>query len=51
MDLDLDLDIRNYELRDILNLFKLPSVFTESHMREAKLTVMRTHPDKSGLDK
>ena len=51
MDVDLDLDIRNYELRDILNLFKLPSVFTESHMREAKLTVMRTHPDKSGLDK
>jgi hypothetical protein len=51
MDLDLDLDIRNYELRDILNLFKLPSVFTELHMREAKLTVMRTHPDKSGLDK
>ena len=51
MDLDLDLDIRNYELRDIFNLFKLPSVFTEAHMREAKLTVMRTHPDKSGLDK
>ena len=51
MDLDLDLDIRNYELRDILNLFKLPSVFTELHMREAKLMVMRTHPDKSGLDK
>jgi hypothetical protein len=49
--LDLDLDIRNYELRDILNLFKLPSVFTELHMREAKLMVMRTHPDKSGLDK
>ena len=51
MNLDLDLDIRNYELRDILNLFKLPSVFNESNMREAKLTVMRTHPDKSGLDK
>lgn len=51
MDLDLDLDIRNYELRDILNLFKMPSMFTEAHMREAKLTVMRTHPDKSGLDK
>lgn len=49
--MDLDLDIRNYELRDILNLFKLPSIFTEAHMREAKLTVMRTHPDKSGLDK
>ena len=49
--MDLDLDIRNYELRDILNLFNMPSVFTEAHMREAKLTVMRTHPDKSGLDK
>lgn len=51
MNPDLDLDIRNYELRDILNLFKLPAVFTEAHMREAKLTVMRMHPDKSGLDK
>ena len=51
MNLDLDLDIRNYELRDILNLFNMPSIFTEGHMREAKLTVMRTHPDKSGLDK
>jgi hypothetical protein len=49
--MDLDLDIRNYELRDILNLFNMPSVFAEAHMREAKLTVMRTHPDKSGLDK
>jgi len=49
--MDLDLDIRNYELRDILNLFKLPAVFTETHMREAKLMVMRTHPDKSGLEK
>ena len=51
MNPDLDLDIRNYELRDILNLFNMPSVMTEAHMREAKLTVMRTHPDKSGLDK
>ena len=49
--MDLDLNIRNYELRDILNLFKLPSVFNELNMREAKLMVMRTHPDKSGLDK
>jgi hypothetical protein len=49
--MDLDLDIRNYELRDILNLFNMPSVFTELHMRDAKLIVMRTHPDKSGLDK
>jgi hypothetical protein len=37
-------------LRDILNLFKLPDVFTESHMREAKHMVLRMHPDKSGLD-
>ena len=51
MNLDLDLDIRNYELRDILNLFHMSAVFNESDMRNAKLTVMRTHPDKSGLDK
>jgi hypothetical protein len=49
--MDLDLDIRNYELRDILNLFHMPAVFNESDMRNAKLTVMRTHPDKSGLNK
>ena len=48
---DLDLDIRNYNLEDITNLFKIPIVFTESDLRAAKLMVLHTHPDKSKLPK
>ena len=48
---DLDLDINNYELNDILSLFKIPSDFTESHLKQCKKAVLKTHPDKSGLDK
>lgn len=51
MDVELDLNISNYNFCDILNLFKIPTHFTEKHMRDAKMIVMRTHPDKSGLDK
>jgi len=47
----LDLNIHNYELNDLLNLFKLPFHFEESHLKEAKKMVLKTHPDKSGLDK
>ena len=47
----LDLNIHNYELNDLLNLFKLPFQFQESHLKEAKKMVLKTHPDKSGLDK
>lgn len=45
----MDLDINNYNLDDILNLFKIPSNFTESHLKVAKQIVLKTHPDKSGL--
>ncbi len=48
---DLDLDIRNYKLEDITNLFKIPLVFNESDLRTAKLSVLQTHPDKSQLPK
>ena len=48
---NLDLDIRNYNLEDITNLFKIPIVFTESDLRTAKLMVLHTHPDKSKLPK
>ena len=48
---DLDLDIRNYKLEDITNLFKIPLVFNEVDMRSAKLAVLQTHPDKSQLPK
>ena len=45
----MDLDINNYNLDDILNLFKIPVNFTESHLKMAKQIVLKTHPDKSGL--
>lgn len=47
----IDLDIRNYELTDILNLFKLPLLFGEKHLKEAKIAVLQMHPDKSRLPK
>lgn len=46
----LDLNINNYNLKDILDLFKLPSNFDESQLKMAKLTALKTHPDKSGLN-
>ena len=48
---NLDLDIKNYNLEDITNLFKIPIVFDEAELRKAKLTVLQTHPDKSQLPK
>ena len=47
----LDLNIQNYELNDLLNLFKLPFHFKEEHLKGAKKIVLKSHPDKSGLDK
>ena len=51
MDMDMDLDIKNYELADILNLFKIPVLFNDKHLREAKVIVLQMHPDKSRLPK
>lgn len=48
---NMDLDINNYELTDILNLFKLPIMFDEKHLRQAKVIVLHMHPDKSKLPK
>jgi len=45
----LDLNIENYELNDILNLFKIPTNFSEIQLKDAKKIVLKTHPDKSGL--
>lgn len=44
-----DLDINNYDLQDILNLFKIPINFDESDLKQAKQFVLKTHPDKSKL--
>ena len=50
MSSSLDLDINNYNLNDILALFKIPINFGEADMKKAKSIVLKTHPDKSGLD-
>jgi len=46
----LDLDIDNYTLEEILQLFDIPADFGEDDLREAKKKVLMSHPDKSGLD-
>jgi len=48
---DLDLNIDNYELRDLIKLFNIPLHFQEEDLKNAKKMVLKTHPDKSGLDK
>ena len=45
----MDLNIENYDLDDILNLFKMPKDFVEEDLKVAKKIVLKTHPDKSGL--
>ena len=47
--LALDTNIGNYNLHDILKLFKIPTDFTEIDLKRAKRTTMRTHPDVSSL--
>lgn len=45
----LDLEIENYELQDIVNLFHINVPFQEEDLKKAKKLVLKTHPDKSGL--
>ena len=46
----LDLNLENYELEDLLNLFKLKIDFNEDELKQAKTMALKTHPDKSRLD-
>ncbi len=46
----LDLNLDNYQLNDLLKLFKLKMNFDEEDLKEAKKIVHLVHPDKSGLD-
>ena len=48
---DFDLNIDNYDLEDLLNLFHLNYEFDENDMKRAKTIALKTHPDKSGLPK
>lgn len=47
----LDLNIDNYNLNDLLNLFQLDYNFAQEGLKQAKKIVLQTHPDKCGLDK
>jgi hypothetical protein len=44
-----DLDIENYSFEELLKLFELREDFSEYDLKNAKKTVLRLHPDKSGL--
>jgi hypothetical protein len=46
----LDLDINNYDLNDIINLFGISKRVTDEDLKVAKNKMLKTHPDKSGLD-
>jgi len=46
-----DMNVENYSLEDLLQLFKLDYDFDETGLKSAKKMVMQTHPDKSGLAK
>ena len=47
---NIDLDINNYNLEDILALFKISNTnFDEIDLKRAKGIVLKTHPDKSNL--
>lgn len=45
----MDLDISNYNLREILKLFNLKENFSERDLLRAKQKVAASHPDKSSL--
>ena len=49
--MNIDLDLDNYSLQDITDLFQIPITFDEGHLKKAYKSVLMTHPDKSGLDK
>lgn len=48
-DVNTDLNIDNYNLDDILDLFKLDINYGYEELKKAKKIVLLTHPDKSGL--
>jgi len=47
----IDLNIDNYELSDILNLFNISYNFNKEDLKNCKKYVLKTHPDKSNLPK
>ena len=47
--MDIDLNIDNYNLNELLDLFKLRHDFSSYEFKEAKKIVLAIHPDKSKL--
>lgn len=47
----MDLNINNYTLLELLELFNLKYGYSSRDLKEAYKIVLRTHPDKSGLPK
>lgn len=47
MDLDVDLNLANYDLPNLLALFKLDYDFDAEDLKQVKKTVLQTHPDKA----
>ena len=45
----MDFNIDNYNLEDIVKMFKINPDFDETDLRNAKRIVLRMHPDKSRL--
>jgi hypothetical protein len=45
----IDLDINNYDLNDIINLFGITNSITDKELKYAKNKMLKIHPDKSGL--
>jgi len=48
--MDIDLNLDNYNYNELLTLFHIDKL-TESNLKKAKIIVLKTHPDKSKLDK
>ena len=46
----LDLELDNYSLDDLYNLFNINESLSESTLKRAKRMVLKTHPDKSKLE-
>ena len=49
--MDIDLDIENYDFNDLLKLFNINYNFNAEDLKQCYKIVLKTHPDKSGLNK
>lgn len=48
--MDVDLNINNYNYNDLLKLFNLDEYFNSEDLKKCYKMILKTHPDKSGLE-